>query len=186
MGVIQLQHGSLGKAETSDNGQDGCSLWSPGAPRHQLQHRHGQKTLPPDTILRRYQNQTSTAPVTLTTPIPPVETTPITRETNALFNTNGVTIAVGLDAIFGLALVIFLSGIIYQWKRGQRLRVEQEERDGATDGAEVTPAVSASKDSYQVSSERSGERGKVIEEQLGDEKGGSSKEQGEVANLRAT
>ncbi|KAK0661609.1 hypothetical protein QBC41DRAFT_350660 [Cercophora samala] len=93
----------------------------------------------------------------------------MTRETNALFTTNGVTIAVGLDAIFGLALVIFLSGVIYQWKRGQRLRAEQEERNRVTDGVEVTPAVSVSKESSQLSTEIAGARVKVVEEQFGDE-----------------
>ncbi|KAK0744725.1 hypothetical protein B0T21DRAFT_380909 [Apiosordaria backusii] len=177
MGVIPLQNESSDRKKTRDHSSGACGPESRGTSCHQSQHGIDQKILPPPhAILRAYQNQTSTIS-TQSLPAPPLETTQITRETNALFNTNGVTIAVGLDAIFGLALVVFLSGVIYQWKRGQRLRTEQEERDRVADGVEVTPAVSVSKESSQVSSEMSGTGVKVVEEQLGDEKGGSSKGQ---------
>ncbi|KAK4642793.1 hypothetical protein QC761_400710 [Podospora bellae-mahoneyi] len=178
MGVIRLRHGIFVKAGLANNESDGCGRR--GTLCQQPQHLHDETILSRHAIQRVYQNQTSASPLTATTPALPVESTQITRETNALFTTNGVTIAVGLDAIFGLALVIFLSGVIYQWKRAQRLRAEQEERDGVTDGVEVTPAVSVStvsKESSQLSSQISDARVKVVEEQRGDEKGGSSKDQ---------
>ncbi|KAK4205514.1 hypothetical protein QBC40DRAFT_162467 [Triangularia verruculosa] len=179
MVVIRIRKGSNYGAGTVDyDGSNNCRVGSRRSPCHRpLRQRGDQRALLPHAIQRRYQNYTSTAPLTVATPIQPVDATPTTRETNALFNTDGVTIAVGLDAVFGLALVIFLSGVVYQWKRGKRLRAEQEERDRVADGVEVNPAVSVSKESSQLSSEVSGARVKVGEAQVGDEKGGSSKEQ---------
>ncbi|KAK4466400.1 hypothetical protein QBC42DRAFT_343177 [Cladorrhinum samala] len=41
-------------------------------------------------------------------------------------NGSGVIMAAGLDAAFGLVLVIFICGVIYNWRKGQELLMLQE------------------------------------------------------------
>ncbi|KAK4168277.1 hypothetical protein QBC43DRAFT_284913 [Cladorrhinum sp. PSN259] len=46
-------------------------------------------------------------------------------ESSSLFgsdfgNESGVMIAAGIDTAFGLALVVFICGVIYNWRKGQK------------------------------------------------------------------
>ncbi|KAK4222171.1 hypothetical protein QBC38DRAFT_490516 [Podospora fimiseda] len=45
-------------------------------------------------------------------------------------NGSAVVMAAGIDAAFGIVLVVFICGVIYNWRRGQR---DYEERQNAAE-----------------------------------------------------
>ncbi|KAK3987262.1 hypothetical protein QBC44DRAFT_372251 [Cladorrhinum sp. PSN332] len=76
-------------------------------------------------------------------------------ESSSLFaseyaNGNAFAMAAGIDAAFGLALVVFICGVVYNWRKGQR---DYEQSQNAAENNMMTGITIIQTDSPAVISE---------------------------------